>query len=249
MKTKYFGTYVLISIIVFMSGYGKADEQQNQSTISVFGIGTVLVQPDVIQMNITLSNVAQTTKMAREAVSTSVRQALAILKEANIEDKNIATASLTFSPEYEYKSNKRILAGQKAEQRITFSIEGINSDNEKISRIIDQLTQINGIALNRINFTVKSNTEYYIKSRELAFKKAFEKANQYAELSKLKIVKVLSISEEANRQSLSTNNSVALRNQLEFVEVSAGEEADSAIPTGELEITTRIFVVFLLGKH
>jgi uncharacterized protein YggE len=195
-------------------------------------------------MAITLSNVAQTTKMAQEEVSRMVRQALAILKEAGIEDKNISTASLTFSSEYEY-TNRRILVGQRAEQRITFSIDDIKNDNDKISRIIDQLILINGIELNQINFSVKNSTEYFIRSRDLAFQKAVEKATQYAELSKLKIMKVLSISEEGNQQISPMNNRL-MNQQLFYDEKVASDSGSTIVPTGELEITTKILVVFLL---
>ena len=95
-------------------------EQKNQSTISVFGTGTVLAQPDIIQMRITLSNVARTTKMAQNEVSKMVRQAVAIIKEAGVEDKNIMTASLNFRSEYEYTASRRVLIGQRAEQGIAF---------------------------------------------------------------------------------------------------------------------------------
>jgi uncharacterized protein YggE len=63
MKTKYLWIIFLVSIIAVMSGCDKKIE--HQSTISVFGTGTVLAQPDVIQMHITLSNLAQTTKRAQ----------------------------------------------------------------------------------------------------------------------------------------------------------------------------------------
>jgi uncharacterized protein YggE len=242
MKTRYWVVFFLILTILFISGCDKKDEQQIQSTISVFGTGTVLVQPDMIQMTISLSKVAQTTKMAQEEVSKMVRQALIILKEANIEDKNITTTSLTFNSEYEY-TNRRILLGQKAEQRINFSIEDINNGNEKISRVIDQLIQINGIELNKINFSIKSNTEYFIRSRDLAFQKAVEKANQYAELSKLKIIKVLSISEEGNQQISPINN--RFLNQ-SIVQEAAADIGSTIVPAGELEITTNILVEFLL---
>ena len=242
MKTIYLSAFFLILTILFIPGCDKKDEQQSPSTISVFGTGTVLVQPDIIQMTISLSKVAQTTKIAQEEVSKMVRQALVILKEANIEDKNIATASLTFNSEYEY-TNRRVLVGQKAEQRITFSIEDITNDNEKISRIIDQLIQINGIELNQINFNVKSNTEYFIRSRDLAFQKAVEKANQYAELSKLKIIKILSISENGNQQISPVNN--RFLNQ-SIIQETAADIGSTIVPTGELEITTKILVEFLL---
>ncbi|MDR0670130.1 MAG: SIMPL domain-containing protein [Treponema sp.] len=234
--------FLLIAAIPLISGCDKKDEQQRQSTISVFGTGTVLVQPDTIQMTVSLSKVAQTTKLAQDEVSNMVRQALIILKEANVEDKNIATTSLTFNSEYEY-INRRVLIGQKAEQRITFSIEDIDTDNEKISGIIDRLIQINGIELNQLNFSVKSNTEYFIRSRELAFQKAVEKANQYAELSQLKIIRVLSISEEGNQQISPITN--RFLNQSMVQEAAAGS-GSTIVPAGELEITTRILVEFLL---
>jgi len=242
MKMKLIGIFGLILVVIFTSGCNS--KQNDPSTISVFGTGTVLVQPDVLQKSITLSNVAQTTRVAQETVNRMVRQALTILKDAGIEDKNISTASLTFRSEYEW-TNRRILIGQRAEQVLTFTIENINneSENEKVSRILDQLIQINGIELNQINFDVKNNTEYFIRSRELAFQKAVEKANQYAELSNLKIIKVQSISEEGNQRFLPVSN--RLTNQLAVREMAA-EDSSAIIPTGELEITTNILVVFLL---
>ena len=241
MERKYFLTNVLIFVIVVI-GCGNANGEQ--STISVLGNGTVSVQPDVIEMSITLGRTAQTTRAAQEAVSQMVRQSLAILREEGVEDKNITTASLTFRSEYQY-TTRRILVGQRAEQRLTFSIENINNDseNEKVSRIIDRLIQINEIELNYINFGVKNNTEYFIRSRELAYQKAFEKAAQYAELSNLKIKKVLSVSEEVNQQNSPVSNRFS--NQLVFAEM-ARESASTVVPSGELEISTVILVTFLL---
>ena len=244
MKTRCFLASFFVLIAVLVSGCNKGSERQNQSTISVFGTGTVSVQPDVIQMNITLSNVARTTKAAQEEVSRMVRQVMKILKDANIEDKNINTASLAFSSEYEYTS-RRTLVGQRAQQSITFSIEDIANDTEKASWIIDQLIQINGIELNHVNYSVKNTGEYYVKSRELAYQKAVEKAEQYAELSKLKIIKVLSISDQGTQQISPMNN--RLNRQFADEKVMAEAASSTVLPIGELEITTNILAVFLIN--
>jgi uncharacterized protein len=241
MKTRCFCVNALILAVIFVSGCNKGTGQQ--STISVFGTGTVSVQPDIIQMSITLSNVAQTTKEAQEEVSRMVKQALSVLKEAKIEDKNINTASLNFSSEYEY-TNKRTLIGQRAQQTITFSIENITNDVEKSSWIIDQLIQINGIELNQVNYSVKNTTEYYVKSRELAYQKALEKANQYAELSNNKIIKVLSISDQGTQQVSPMSNRFS--NRLVDEMSAAGGDGSTVLPIGELEISTNILVLFLL---
>ncbi|MDR2941305.1 MAG: SIMPL domain-containing protein [Treponema sp.] len=240
MKKRCFWVYVLTLIVSFVSSCNNQTERKNQSTISVFGIGTVYVQPDIIHMSITLSKIDQTTKSAQEEVSRMVRQALKILKDANIKDKNINTASLTFRSEYEYNP-RRTLIGQRAEQRITFSIEDIDNNNEKVSAIIDQLIQINGIELNQVNYSVKNTTEYYVKSRELAYQKAVEKANQYAELSGQKIVKVLSITDQGAQQVLPMSNSFDRP-----LAVEGQSAASTILPIGELEVTTNILVIFLL---
>jgi len=243
MKTRFPWALALVFIALFASSCDKGNE--NQSTVSVYGTGTVAVQPDIIQMSITLSKVAQTNKTAQDEVNRMVRQALSILKEANIEDKNINTASLTFSSEYEY-TTRRILVGQRAEQRITFSIEDINDD--KASEIIDRLIQIDGIELNQVIFSVKNTADYFVKSRELAYKKALEKAYQYAELSNLKIVKVLSIADQGTQQVSPMNNRLMNQQFLMAADAmtTAKEETSTMLPMGELEITTNILAEFLL---
>jgi len=222
----------------------KEFELPRQSTISVSGTGRVLAQPDMVKMSITLSNIAQTTKIAQEAVNKMVKQAMKILKEANIENKNINTDWLSFHEETEYNEEikKWILIGQKAQQEITFSIEDIDGNNEKASRIIDKLIQINGIRLGSTYFCVKDPTEYFIKAREFAYKNAFEKASQYAELSNLKIIKVLSISEDGihhvpQRSYEDANYAPSMPED---------EDCRTELPVGELEIRTHIAVLFLL---
>jgi uncharacterized protein YggE len=244
MKANFLKSCCLLLFIVFsVAGCNPEKKPRVQSVVSVFGVGTVLAQPDMVQMNISLSKVARTTRQAQEEVSVMVRQALRVLKDSGIEDKNISTASLRFNPEYEWRNPTRVLIGQKAEQIIAFSINSINDDVEKVSKIIDLLIQINGIELNQINFSVKDNTELFIKSRELAFEKAREKAGQYAELSGLKIVKVLGISEEGTPQ-IAPRNSKML-NQINFADAAAAS-GSTVLPTGELEITTKVLVEFLL---
>jgi len=74
----------------------------------------------------------------------------------------------------------------------------------------------------------------------------FEKANQYAELSKLKIIKVLSISENGFQQISPIQNRLYNQRAV-FAEEAAMAAADAtALPMGDLEITTNISVVFLL---
>jgi uncharacterized protein YggE len=241
MRTKYFLAGVFLAAVVFVLVCAKTTEAQ--STVSVIGTGTVMAQPDTITMTVSLSETAQTTRRAQEAVSAMVGRTLDILKNSGIEDKNISTASLTFNSEYDYGSGMRVLVGQRAEQIITFSINDIQRNSDKVSVIIDELIQINGIELRDINFSVKDNTAYFVTSREFAFQKAVQKAEQYAELSGLKVKKVLSVSEADAQQFFPMQNKMV--NQAQF-EAAARDTASTIVPSGQLEISTTIQAVFLL---
>jgi len=236
MTVKNIGLKIVIILLFSVNLYA-----QDKSTISVYGTGTILVQPDIVQITISVSKTEKTTRLAQQEVSKMVRSVLSILKENKIEDSNISTASLRFRPEYEYKLSRRVLSGQRAEQIITFTVDDINN-NDRVSKIIDSLIQINGLELNWLKYNIKNNDEYNKKSRELAFQDASEKASQYAELSKLKIVKVLSITEEV---TLLNQQTVAFAAR-GFLREAPDIDASTVLPQGEIEVTTRILVLFLL---
>jgi len=244
MKIKFIWMAVILAVLCF-AGCKRAE--QNQSVVSVSGIGTVMALPDTVQMQVSIYRIARTTRQAQEEVSVRVNQVLGILQNAGIENRYINTASLRFSPEYDWSSTRRILLGQRAEQVISFSI-GINpgeSGDDQVSNIIDRLIQIDGIMLQQMNFSVKDTDELFIRSRELAYQKALEKAEQYARLSGMRIIRTLNIAEEGaspvypvNR--VLNNRMMALSREMDY----AG--GSTALPTGEMEINSRILVEFLM---
>ncbi|MDR2633262.1 MAG: SIMPL domain-containing protein [Treponema sp.] len=217
-----------------------------QSTVSVVGIGTVAAQPDMIQILISISQTAQTTRQAQEEVNLQVRRVLALLQTENIKDTHISTPSLRFTQEYEWSGNRRVLVGQKVEQIMTFVIQDLQQDTDKVSRILDTLTEIDHIALNQINFSIKDNQELFIQSRALAYQKALDKARQYAELSGLKVGRALSISELEHAPLVPINTRVMNQQVYAKAESSTDTSGSTIVPSGELEITSQIAVVFLL---
>jgi len=234
--------------IVLLAHIFTQQNQDNYSKITISGTGTMSVVPDMAQLTVSLFQVAPTTKKAQEEVSKKTRQVLDILKKHKIEDKNISTASLNFRSEWDYKNNGRVLLGQRAEQRLNISVEGIKEDSELLSRIIDAMIEINGIELENIYFTVKNNTEFFVKSRELAYTKAMDKIKQYAQLAGLKIVKITNIAEEGN-QSFSPYAFGGAMNRQMFTNEALTSKADgdmSVLPTGEFEITTRLMLEAVL---
>jgi uncharacterized protein YggE len=215
---------------------------KRQSSIIVSGMGTVMAQPDTVQMHISLSKTASTTRQAQEEVGIMVRKALKILQDSGVEEKNIQTASLRFMPEYEWGGPRRVLLGQKAEQTILFSVGNLDG----ASGVIDQLIEINGIELQNMQFSVKDNSALFVRSRELAWQKALEKAEQYAKLSGMKIAGTLSISEEGLSGSPVFQRSINNQMMADFSAKESAAGGSTVLPSGEMEITSRVIVEFLL---
>ena len=215
--------------------------QANQSTVSVSGAGTVLVNPDMVQMTVSFSHVARTTKEAKGEVDKKIRQILDILKDEKIEEKNIKTISLSYDVETAYQNGRSVLVGQRAQQTIVVVINDIINNPDKFPALLDRVTAIDRVMIRNILFETENKTELFIQSRELAYQKALDKANQYAALSGRNIVKVLTISEE---RSGDVFRSAALGN----VAYSDSEafSTGSSVPTGEQEVTSEIMVTFLM---
>jgi uncharacterized protein YggE len=242
MKKTHFFALALVAVAIVGCVLPSARQKQ-ASTVTVSGVGTVSVAPDMVSMTVSMSNVAKTTREAQEAVGRLTAQVLAILKEAGIEDKDIQTASLRFNPEYDWRNNRRILVGQSTEQSIAFAVRGIGEDAEKAPRLIDRLSGIDGITMNQMDFGTSDNTPHFVRSRELAFEKARQKAEQYASLAGMKVGRVLSVSEDGASPATPLYRSASLN---QFKTEVAMDAASTVLPSGQMEITTRISAVFLL---
>jgi uncharacterized protein YggE len=240
VNKKFYGVFVLF-VLVFVTACNVNNNPNRQSTVSVSGIGTVMVQPDMVQMSIAFSHVAQTTRQAKEEVDQKIQQILGILKEEGIEDKNIRTVSLRYGAEIEYRNGRSVQIDQRADQTIMVIINDIVNNSNKFLVLLDKITAIDGVVIGDIKFDTENKTELFKQTRELAYQKAFDKANQYASLSGLKIVKTLTISEERSRDILfgAYQQNVAF----ETAKVSA---SSASVPTGEQEVTSEIIVTFLL---
>jgi len=216
-----------------------------QNTVTVSGVGVVRAQPDTIHMTISLRHTADTTREAQQEVASMIRQALEILHGAGVEERNIGTAFLRFSPEYEWGPMGRNFLGQRAEQIITFSIGDIGADGERASAIIDRLIEINGIELQGMHFSVEDPASLHQQARKLAFQDAKDKARQFARLSRQRIVRTLHVFEEGVVPAQPFPARGWGQRTVLAMDAVAEAAGSTILPAGEMEISARISVEFL----
>lgn len=96
--------------------------------ITVKARGTVQVTPDAVRISATATNIAATSKEALAATSKSSASIRAALKSSKIDNKDIATQSISVIPEYRYSNDGgstlvaiahlKVLQSQSAQQQL-----------------------------------------------------------------------------------------------------------------------------------
>lgn len=234
-----------IALLVMFFGLSSCNTkiQETQDAVSVSGIGTVLAQPDMVLMNVSFSHTAPTTKEAKKAVEQTMQKIIGILKAENVEDKFLKTIALNYDVEYDYRSGRRVKLGQRAQQTIVVTLNDMVNTPERFSSVLDQITAIDRVEVQNIQFDIENKTELFKQSRELAYQKAYDKAQQYAELAGRQIGKVISISEAVSRDIMQTR---AYQNNMAYKEQAFTMSDDAGVPSGEQGVSSEINILFSL---
>lgn len=210
------------------------------NTISVSGDGKVSAKPDMVELHIGFQETASTSKAALEKVNEKVEKAMSILKNNNIPDTDITTNNLNVYTEYDYSGSVRRIIGQRASQSLEVKIKKIDAKATKATKIIDELSAVDNLQINGIQFDIEDKTELFTKARELAFKKAEQKAEELAKLSKVKLVKPISISDN----SYDISPMPYMSNVAQYKALSVESANATQISTGEMSISTNLSILW-----
>lgn len=212
------------------------------NTINVSGDGKIFAAPNMVTLSFTASELTDTSKQSLEKVNEKINTAKEILKDKGIKSEDIQTTDLSIYPEYDYTGSRSVLKGQRASQTIKVDIKGIQDSSEKAAEVVDAIAKIENIQINSISFDIEDKTELFAKARELAFKKAEAKGKQLADLSGVKLLKPVSITDNAvDYQPPVYYSANSFRDSVE-----SAAAADTSISGGQLEISLSINVLFAI---
>ncbi len=208
------------------------------NTILVNGEGKVYATPDMVEINITATELSKTSKEAQTIVNQRIQQIMEVLKDQGIPEKDIQTVELSVTPEYDYGTTRTLL-GQRATQRLNVKMKKITPQNEKITTVIDKVTELNGIEVGSIVFDIEDKTALFSSARELAFQKAKQKAIELAKLGEVSLLKPVTISDAA----VEYYPPVLYRNQF-AADSSLTSNGGSSVALGQLEVSVRLDVTW-----
>lgn len=212
------------------------------ATIAVSASGTVSQMPDSASLRIYAESYESTTEWARVRTSQMINNAVNILRgDYGVKSADIVTETLSINPYYEWIDGKRMLVSQRASQSINVLLRDIDS----IGSIIEDLSQLDGIAISSIQLDVLDKTDMKREARMLAVEEARAKADAYAESAGMKVGEVISISDGT---SISQSYRSASSNMMMAKATAESASVSTEYYAGRISVTDSVSIIYELIK-
>ncbi len=225
-----------------------------QSTIVVSGTGEALAIPDIATFSFSVTETASTVKAAQDKATKKINNALAVVKEAGVEDKDIQTSNYNVYPKYEYSSSicpqplrtdvsspiycppgKQVLTGYEVDQTITVKVR-------KIETAGDLVTKVGAVAVSNISgvqFEVDNREQFVSEARNKAITDAKAKAKELAKQLGVRLGSIISYNENGNYPIYYGAMS---KGGADMMTASAPVPAE--LPQGQTKITSNVSITY-----
>jgi uncharacterized protein len=213
--------------------------QQNLG-LWVSGLGKAAAAPDIVVLSIGVESQQKTVAQAQKDAVEAMNAVMQVLKSSGIADKDIQTSQYNIQQvtRWDEKQSTYEVIGYKVSNTVNAKIRNI----DRAGSIIDNAAASGGdlIRVNGISFSVDDPTPFYKIAREKAVVYAMEKAKQMAQLSGVKLGKLLYITE-------SNSYIPPIRdNYMKFAEGASMAPSPTPISAGELEFQVDVQLVYQL---
>lgn len=219
-----------------LAGTVKAEEAIQFGTVSVTGLGEIMVKPDVAYIQVGLETVGNTAKESHDANAKQFTELSKVLKDLKIADKDIKTTSFNTYPNYEWINNKQELKGYRTEQMIQVTYR----DLDQIGTVLDQLTTAGANRVRGVQFDSEKIEQYKLEALDKAMENARSKAERLAKHAGSKIKGVISISEGGSYYQPMYDYNV----NIGFSMAAKENAASTQIYSGEIKVQANVNVTY-----
>lgn len=219
-------------VIGGLGGELVADEAATRK-ITVSGVGTVSVVPDMARITTGVMTQSSNASEALTQNSAAVQRVFEVLKEAKIADRDIQTSSFNVSPVYEREPqrNTNRISGYRVSNQVTVRVRKLAD----LGDVLDALVRAGSNQISGVAFDVDEKAGLMDSLRKSAMADARHRATVLAGEADSKVGRVLSISEAGN---------IMPRPQPMMARFAA--EASVPIAAGEQEFQIQVTVVYEL---
>ncbi|OBG35199.1 MULTISPECIES: SIMPL domain-containing protein [Mycolicibacter] len=164
--------------------------------VTVVGTGEVQGVPDTLTTEAGIEFVAGDVTSAMNQTSERQQAVIDALVDAGVDRKDISTTQVSLQPQYGNPdaSGSANITGYRAGNTIRVKVE-----RDSASQVLAVIVRAGGDAtrINGVSYSIEDDSALVRGARERAFNDAKDRAEQYAQLSGLRLGQVISISEIA----------------------------------------------------
>jgi uncharacterized protein YggE len=167
----------------------------NPRQVSVLGSGQVQGVPDTLTADVGIEFSAPDVTAAMNQTNDRQLAVINALVGAGIDRKNISTTQVTLQPQYSNPepSGTATITGYRATNAIQVKIHPTDAASRMLALVVSTGGDATRITL--VSYSIADDSQLVKDARARAFNDAKNRADQYAQLSGLRLGKVLSISE------------------------------------------------------
>jgi uncharacterized protein YggE len=158
--------------------------------VTVVGSGKVQGTPDTVTVDAAIETIAPDATSALSQTNDRMTAVLDSVKGQGVDAKDIGTTGVTLQPQY---GDNSVITAYRASNSIEVKVRKFDVASGVITAI--QTAGGNATRINSVNLSIEDDSQLVKDARAHAFNDAKDRAEQYAQLSGLKLGKVISISE------------------------------------------------------
>jgi uncharacterized protein len=176
-----------------LAGCDRSDEwtEKNPREVTVVGSGHIQGVPDTLTADVGIEFTAPDVTAAMNQTNDRQQAVINAVTGAGIDRKDISTTDVSLQPQYD--SAGGTINGYRAGNSIRVKIHPTDSASHVLAVIVGaggEATRINSVS-----YSIADDSQLVKDARARAFQDAKNRAEQYAQLSGLKLGKIISISE------------------------------------------------------
>lgn len=163
----------------------------NPRQVTVLGSGQVQGVPDTLTADVGIEFTATDVTAAMNQTNDRQQAVINALVGAGLDRKDISTTTVNLEPQY--SSGTTTITGYRATNAIRVKIHPTDAASRMLALIVN--TGGDATRINSVSYSIADDSQLVKDARARAFNDAKNRADQYAQLSGLRLGRVLSISE------------------------------------------------------
>lgn len=208
---------------------------QEKPLVHVNGEHTIMVTPDEAEVNFTVLTNHKNLQEAKKINDAIMSKVIAYLRSQKIAEKDIRTTRVSLNPYNEYEKDKPVPMF-RASQSVSFQV----TDLDKLAVLLSGLVEQGVNNIQNVEFKSSRIAQLQNEARSKAVADARQKAGILAEAAGLTLGAAYTI-----HDNTSSNNP---RPMAMYKMEASMADSESAIANGEIEVTSRVNISFLLGN-